>query len=240
MWKIIDRNNYRDFNIEIARAIGIEPSVYLNYILSDSKDYIQINREDVYKNTTIPIEEQYEIDKYLKELSIITIKRGDKDKLKFSLDNYLELADANAPTKNFIYREYVTQKKKELKEKELNGRVLRMKSYIEESVTNDELRESYFNWIDSIVEQCELGKKSVYPLFQNIREFQNTINKYTNGDLDLALGIMRIAKIYAFINADSAIEVFEKDSKRVHVIKPNIKLRPQVQNRELEFSDKVF
>ena len=104
------------------------------------------------------------------------------------------------------------------------------------SCSNYELLTALRNWVDSIYARPNgfLSKTA-------ITIFQNTLNEYTKGDLDLALRIVQIASVQGYKNCEWAIALYEKDQKqKSKVQKERIRITEQVVASKEDLSDKIF
>ena len=79
-----------------------------------------------------------------------------------------------------------------------------LKNYI--TVENSELYQAYIDWIDGVYANPKgfLSKRA-------IEIFQNTIDSFSNHDLDIALKLIDIATVNGYRNADWAIERYKQD-----------------------------
>ena len=103
-------------------------------------------------------------------------------------------------------KDAVTLKKKTKKETQRQSIINTLKDSI--VCSNYELQTALREWIDSIY-----SNPNGYLSKTAVKEFQDTLNNYTKGDLDLALRIVKIASIQGYKMCDWAIDVYERDER---------------------------
>lgn len=80
-----------------------------------------------------------------------------------------------------------------------------MKSYI--TTTNDELKKAFGDWVDSVA----ANTKSSGLTKTKVSLFQRDVHTFANGNLDVALKIIEIAIKGGYVDAQWAINSFNKD-----------------------------
>lgn len=128
------------------------------------------------------------------------------------------------PNKGIVSRVTSVIKKEKLSKKESVARNL--KSNIVTS--NEELREAYSGWIDSVIaRQGWMSKEAVI-------EGQRLIDEFTARDLDIALEVLKVASIGGYRDMNWAINDYKRRPRMAPInTTPNAKVAPQL-------SDEVF
>ena len=206
---LLSLNNYNQFNIELARTIGLHEAIYFNELININdkavrKDklvdgYFRVDREYITQRTTLSASEQQEIDKELEICNLISCGT-EKDLIQVNLDKLttMLMGGNESVLKGFVKE--VKNKKKETK-----ADIIRQQLKKNIKTTNEELYNAYCEWIDSVsMKRGYMDKKAVL-------EGEKTVDQYCNHDLDKALKIISIATINSYIDMNWAINVFKKD-----------------------------
>lgn len=225
---LISQTNYNSYNVALARIIGLHPAIYVNTLLNiNSKaivkqkitddQYFSIDRNYVQSITTFDIEEQKSIEKMLIKLKILK-KYQDSD-----IDNALFL-DISVLT-SILMSDNETlltdiEKISKPKKKRTKTDIIKdeLKSYV--TATNQELREAYFDWIDAVVaKQGWMSKRSVVC-------GQQTVDEFSQRNLDVALKLIEIASIGGYRDMSWAVNAY-KTNYNVQYRIPSSKSTPK-------------
>ena len=215
---LISTNNLGCYNIKAAKILGLETAVYLNELINiynkaflkqklDEQGFFRLKRSYIVDRTNISSKRQLELDLDLMAIEIISKSDVDPDLIKVDIEMYASiLTNQNLNIENKIEK-LVTKKSKA--EKEADKRFA-IRDNLKRSLhcTNIELRKAYCDWIDSIYDKPNgfLSKSA-------IKIFEDSINNYTKGDLDVALELLKIATIKAYNNAEWVINIYDKQQK---------------------------
>lgn len=218
---LLHSDGYVSFNIRTAQIFGLTTAVYCSelfniYKKADDKnkliegDFIKVDRKYIFMRTTISIEEQLRIDDKLTKVGIIIKHEDNSDVLKLDFNLYVsiianedvELMDDFA--ERFELGKFSKRHKKETKKQII---IKNLQDSIE--CSDYELLTALRNWVDAIY----ANPKGNYLSKTSIKLFQDTLNEYTKGDLDLALRLVEIATIQGYRDCSWAINVYEKDLK---------------------------
>ena len=212
---LIQPDKQCSFNIKLAHTIGLQSSIYcgellniLGQVIKKNKfvdgDYFRLNRQYMLERTTLSIEDQLNIDQALSRIHLIGKHPTDKDCIRLDVKLLVDIiADNNIEIKNDLSWRTKLKTSKEAKETKKDAIKENIKLGIK--CTNDELLASLWNWVDSVYENGKILSKV------KVSTFQNTLNNYTKGDLDLALEIVRIATVKSYIDCKWAISYYEKE-----------------------------
>ena len=218
---LIQPDKQCSFNIKLAHTIGLQSAVYcgellniLGQVVKKNKfvdgDYFRLDRQYVTNRTTLSLEEQYDIDQALTRINLIGKHPKDKDCIKFDVKLLVDIiADNNIEVKNDLL--WRTKVKTSKEAKDVKNKAIKEALKLGIKCTNDELLNALWNWVDSVYESGKILSKT------KVLTFQTTLNDYTKGDLDLALEIVRIATLKAYVDCNWAIKYYEKEQtyKRV-------------------------
>lgn len=214
---LISSDNFISFNIKLANTIGLHSAIYINEVLNilrkaERKDklqdgFITLDRNYIAERTTLRVEEQYTIDKKLAKISLLELKIDSPDMVKLNLDTLTAITteeDASMLTKVHKLTKVTGVSNAATKMSQRQCIIQNLKESID--VTCEELCSAYRDWIDGVYAKPNgfLSKKA-------ISVFQQTIDNYTKGDLDLALKLLEIATVNGYRVAEWAINVFEKE-----------------------------
>lgn len=214
--ELVSTDNQVSYNIKTAHLFGLEAAVYLTELLNiyakatsknklDENGYFKLQRSYVTQRTTLTDRRQLELDTMLHDAGILQIKATDVDSLKVDVEVYASLLTSQESQVLKALKDLVPKKTRaEKKQEKLDGIVEGLKRSVR--CSNEELRQLYYDWIDSIYQRPGgfLSKGT-------IKIFEDRINQYTQGDLDLALDLLKLAVIKAYKNADWVINLYQQD-----------------------------
>ena len=206
-----NESNYGTYNVKCANIFGLECAVYLSEILDiyqkafkkkklDKDEYFRLDRKYIKERTTLDKKQQKELEDILISTNILYIK--DEDHLKIDVEHLTSiLTSKNKDTLDAIIAECKFQSKETQRENRNKAIIENLKNSIE--CSNDELLSALRLWIESVCEKNFINKTSV-------KSFQNILNNYTKGDLDMALEIVDIATKKSYKECQWAINIYEK------------------------------
>ena len=210
----ISTDNYNSFNIELAHLIGLHEAIYLNELININQkairknkvsddDYFIVDREYIKTRTTIDVDEQKEIDKALEICNIIELK--DKNYIHINLDKLTTMVnDGN----EVILKRFV----KEVKDKKKTTKAEIIRQNLKNNIftVNEELRNAYCEWIDSVChKRGYMAKKAVI-------EGQRIIDDFSKHNLDVALKVISIATINSYVDMNWAINNYKQTNKLIN------------------------
>lgn len=215
---LICTDNQISCNVRAAKLLGLECAIYLNeliniYAKATKKDklnengYFRLSRSYITTRTTLTFKRQLELDQCLQNVEIITKDKDDSDLMCIDIDMYASILtnqDSNISKK---VEKLVGKKSKLERDEDKKTAIMdRLKSNIK--IDNEELRNAYYDWIESVY-----AKPGGFLSNSAIKIFEDTVNSYAKGDLDLALAILRIATVRSYKNADWVINIYEEQNK---------------------------
>ena len=214
---LLSSDNYISFNIDIANTFGLQQAVYLSEIIRisakairksklDSDSYFDIDREYIQKRTTISISEQLEMDKCFIKLKIISKPKSDSDKMAFNSDVLISLMKDDSETLNKDIKTIVAKTSKSSKTKREYQRD-NLKKYV--AVPNLELRDAYEDWVDAVY-----ANPTGFLSGGIIKIFMDTVDEFSNHDLDVALDVIKIATAGGYREASWAIDKYKQTNKK--------------------------
>lgn len=227
--EVLNSNNTINVNKKMLHVFGTDTAIYLSvllYIYSKAikKDklelgnYIRVNRDYVRKETSLPVSKQLACDAELVGCEVITKPVFENDLV--SIDVEMLTGIVTELNKNEL--KVIKDKVKEASEEYKKSKSSKTRKYAFDLLCSyimynkDECPELYnavANWIKA------LGRKFGYVAVtkQLIDDFENGLNKYTDGYLDVALEIIEIATTFLYRDVNWAINKYEKN----HNIKTN-------------------
>ena len=198
------------FNLKLAHRIGLHAAIYLGELLNINKKavtkskitdggFFRIDRNYVEQRTTLTRSEQKELDEALKSLQVLNVDSTNKDLININVDSITGLLLDD----NDTLVDKVTQPVRKKRVTKADAIRASLKDAI--TATNPELRAAYEEWIDAVL--LRQGWMSV----ASIKDGQELVDKYTNRDLDVALGVIRIGAINGWRDISWAINAYEKE-----------------------------
>lgn len=213
---LISTDNQISCNVKAAKLLGLDTAIYLNELINiyskaisknklNNNGFFRLKRSYITDRTTISSTRQLEIDENLKSIEVIVKDAFDPDLMLVDIEMYASiLTNQNKVVSNKVEKLITKKSKSERAEDKKKAIVEGLKSSV--VCSNQELRELYYDWIESIY-----AKPNGFLSKSVIKIFEDTINNYTKGDLDLALTLLKLAVVKAYKNADWVINLYEKD-----------------------------
>lgn len=216
---LINRNDYLNININLIRVLGLKSAVYISVLLSIcerayrknkliNECYFKVDRAEITRNTTVSKKEQLIIDKTLQEFEILCRDKSDDSIIALNIeklisiiaevdDNTLKVISSNISTE-LDYTD-VGDTKKDLIIKALKKSI---------AASNEELHSALESWIDSIY-----AKPNGFLSKEAVKVFEDTLNGFARGDLDVALEIIKTAISFGYKDCTWAINTYEKTQR---------------------------
>lgn len=217
--ELLNPNNYISYNIKTAQIFGLNTAVYMTELLNIfekarnkdklvDKEYFKLDRKYVFIRTTLSIEEQLRIDSKLAQVGILFKHQDNPDIIKVDTKMYASIITSEDVTLiDNLSKKLGGLNKKDPKESKRQAIITALKNSIQ--VSNYELLTALRDWVDAIF----ASPKGNYLSKASVKLFQDTLNSYTKGDLDLALRLVQIATIQGYRDCQWAISVYEKDNQ---------------------------
>lgn len=230
---LLRTDNYVSFNKRLAHIIGLEQAIYVNQIINimgkaEKKDkvyengFIKLDRHYIFEQTTLSVERQLTLDKGLKEIKLLETDFEDPDLLK--VDTQL-LADLTSNEDVSINTDFSSILQNNTKLDTRTKNLLRLDNYSRFIDTNNiELTHALKDWIMSLIE----GNK---PVNKNIVvKFQDDLFNYTQGKLQDALDLVRIATNHAYNTFSWCTKEFVQQKKE----------KPKITAKKENLSSKTY
>lgn len=213
------QRNFITINVKLIHVVGLQGAVYLAELLTISEKawkknklvdgkYLFLDREYIYSRTSLTIEDQLRIDNDLMKIDLIKKNGAGQDYIylnaelltKILISEEVDLLKSLSDTLQSKTPAKMMQAKKETQIDALKRCVV---------CSNVELAKKLYEWVDSTSRKSGLLSKAV------IQKFQESLNNYTKGDLDMALAIVDIATIQGYRDCKWAINIYERDNRIV-------------------------
>lgn len=214
---IFNQDNSITINYKAITLFGLNTAAYLTLLISIYRkatrknkldnDFFKLDRSYIQELLGMSVEEQLVCDGNLLKLSIIRKSPDDPNRIKVDLKLYLSLLnDDDLKLIDDVRKSMKVTRPKGLKQSQRQIQINNLKDCIQ--CSNYELLTALRDWVDGVYANPKgfLSKAS-------IKVFQDTLNNYTKGDLDLALRIVQIATVQGYRDCNWAINVYEKESK---------------------------
>lgn len=209
----INANNYFMFNITLAHVIGLQETVYCYELLNIynkaivknktvDKEFFRLDRNYMYKRTTIPIDKQLEIDSRLEKINLI-VKR-ESDILKIDTGIITSLITGNT-------KEIIQEVSFQVKPKTRTSKKERILDELKSQIKSDDedIKSALKDWVDASGRTTGKRKISI----QSIKIFQDDMIKYSKGDKKIILDLIKIATIHKYPECGWAITRYENDMR---------------------------
>lgn len=241
---LLSSSNYVNFNVKLAQILGLKPAIYISQIMDINEkalrknkvdeNYFTIDRKYVESRTTLTRDEQVSIEKDL--LNIGILEKNTEKKNTICLNISVLTSIMMTPDEDLLKdisalsRGKKKKTKSEVIEDNLKNNVL---------TTNEELRDAYYLWIESVLEKKGVMTKAAVILAQPL------LDNFSNRNLDVALKVLEIAAIHGYDDLQWAINNYNKDFKINYNVSP-VKVAPKAQSLNLDrcvrarMSDEVF
>lgn len=213
---LISTDNQISCNVKAAKLLGLDTAIYLNELINiyakamsknklNNNGFFRLKRSYITDRTTLSQNRQLEIDENLKSIEVIVKDAFDPDLMLVDIEMYASILTSQSKVVSDKVEKLITKKSKTDKANDKKRAIIEgLKSGV--NCSNEELRDLYFGWIESVYE-----KPGGFLSKSTIKIFEDTINNYTKGDLDLAIILLKLATVKAYKNADWVINLFEKD-----------------------------
>lgn len=226
--ELLSSSNYVNFNVKLAQILGLKPAIYLSQIMDINEkairknkvdnNYFTIDRKYVESRTTLTKDEQIAIEKDLLNIGILE-KNADK-KNTICLNITMLTSILMTPDEDLLKDISSLSKgkkkktKSEIIEQNLKDNIL---------TTNVELRDAYYEWIESVLTKKGMMTKAA------VIHAQPTLDTFCNRNLDVALKVLEIASIHGYEDINWAINTYNKDFKVSYNI-PSTPSKPRATN----------
>lgn len=243
---IFDNDNSISVNYKAIQIFGLHTAVYLTELINIYKkairknklvdnDYFKVDRKYIYNILSLTDEEQIVCDLNLIKTSILKKSNDDPNVLKLDIKLYLSLLSSeDLKLYENVKKQMRVQKPKGTKESQRQQLINSLKNSIE--CSDYELLTALRGWVDGVYSRPNgfLSKSA-------IKIFQDTLNNYTQGDLDLALRVVQIATVQGYRDCQWAINMLEESEKRK---KSTLRTAVRVTDQEVaskdDLSDTIF
>ena len=243
---LLNSANYIMVNKDAIRIFGLNTAVYCSELLNiykkavDKKklfedNYFKVDRNYITKQTSISIEDQIKCDLNLIKVNIIERKPEDPDMLLFNIETFASiLSSEDVKLLDGVSKKVKSTSSKGVKATQRERIIVNLKESIQ--CRTYDLLVALRGWIDSI-----MSNPDKYLSKQQVALFKDKIDDYCNGDLQLALEIVRIATIHQYIDCQWAINTYEKDKQvQASIAKTGVRKTEQKQTSVTKLGSEVF
>lgn len=243
---VFDNDSSISVNYRTIQIFGLPTAVYLTELINIYKkalrknkliddDYFKVDRKYVSNILCLTPEEQIVCDLNLIKTAVLKKSNDNPDILKLDIKLYLSLLTSeDFELYEDVKKQMKIQRPKGTKESQRKHYINALKESIE--CSNYELLTALRDWVDGVYSRPNgfLSKSS-------IKIFQDTLNNYTKGDLDVALRIVKIATVQGYRDCEWAINMFEDSERRKRKQEINqVRVTEQKVATKKDLSDIVF
>ena len=242
---VFDNDNSISINYKTIQIFGLPTAVYLTELINIYKKatrknklengYFKVDRNYINNILSLSIEEQLTCDLNLSKTAVLKKSDDNPDLIKLDVAMYLSiLTNGDFKLYENIKKEMAVKKPKGMKESGRRHVINALKDSIQ--CSNFELLSALRDWVEGVYSNPNgfLSKSA-------IKIFQDTLNDYTKGDLDLALRIVKIATVQGYRDCTWAINLFEEsERKRIKQQNNSVRVTQQQIADKKDLSDIVF
>lgn len=234
---LLSYNNYLNFNVKLAHILGLHHAIYIAELLAINdkaikkkkieENFFNIDRKYIQSRTTLDESEQIEIEKDLMNIGVL--EPYGKNDCNICLNITTLTTILTNPDETFVKDiKKVVKKKSNARKTKAEKIIEALKEKVE--CTNEELREAYFEWIETVyAKQGWMSAKSV-------TQGQKQVDEFSNRDLDVALKLLEIATLNGYRDIEWAINKYKANYTIHFSPKPSI----SNQQKSVELSEEVF
>ena len=243
---LLNSSNYIMVNRDAIRIFGLNTSVYCSELLNIYKKavekdkliedkYFKVDRNYILKQTTLSVEDQIKCDLNLVKVNVIEVSKENPDIIYFNIETYASiLSSEDVKLLDNVSKKVKTANPKGSKASQRERIIVHLKEAIE-CRTYDVLM-ALRGWIDSV-----MSDPNKYLSVQQVKLFKDTIDNYCNGNLNLALNIIKVATIHQYIDCQWAINAYEKDKQvQASIAATGVRKTEQKQTSVDKLSSEVF
>lgn len=245
--ELLSMSNYAHFNVKLAQILGLHTSIYLALIMDinekairkskTNKDFFTIDRKYVTSRTTLPEEEQKDIETNLIKIGILEKSPTDANTIQLNLTTLTSiLMTPDESLLKDISKKVKAAPVKNSTSSKIDKIAADLKSNI--LTTNPDLRLAYCNWIDAVLQKDGFMNKTA------VMAGQAAASRFSNRNIQVELKVLEIATINAYRDINWAINSYNKDYRVTYSLVP-----PEAQSNQTSvppavtrprLSDEVF
>lgn len=223
LFDLLDTDNIASFNTKLAQVIGLTGAVYVNQLITiqnkaqrkskiDEDGYFTLNRSYILSKTTLTKSQQESLDNELIKLEILS-KKDNKLKLDVNVISSIICQDDKLLTADL--RKITKANKVDSKEIRRERTIQALKNCI--TIKDPELTPALEEWVEVCLGETKMNKVTV-------QKFINDLNNVTQGDLDYALALVRIAAANCYSTLAWAVNKYESEkSVQIKMTQSNVR-----------------
>ena len=210
--ELLSSSNYVNFNVKLAHILGLKPAIYISQIMDINEkairknkmdnNYFTIDRKYIETRTTLTKDEQVAIEKDLLDIGIL--EKSEEKRNTICLNITMLTSIMMTPDEDLLKDISSLSKTKKKKTK---GEVIEENLKNNVLTTNIELRDAYYEWIESVIAKKGVMTKAA------VVHAQPTLDTFCNRNLDVALKVLEIASVHGYEDINWAINSYNKDFK---------------------------
>lgn len=243
---LLNSSNYIMVNRDAIRIFGLNTSVYCSELLNIYKkavekkklyenNFFKVDRAYITKQTSLSIEDQIKCDLNLVKVNVIRVSTDDPDVIYFDIEAFASiLSSEDVKLLDVVEKKVKTANPKGSKATQRERIIVNLKQSIQ--CKTYEVLVALRGWIDSV-----MSDPNKYLSVQQVAIFKDRIDDYCNGNLELALHIIKLATIHQYIDCQWAINTYEKDKQvQASIASSGVRKTEQKQTSVNKLSSEVF
>lgn len=240
--------NYIMINREAIKIFGLNTAVYCSELLTIYKKavkkkaffdngFFKVDRKYITDQTSLDVEAQLTCDLNLKKINVIKIHDDDPNVIYFDIEIFSSLLASEDIKLLDNVAKKVSVKAKGVKASERKYIIQSLKDSIR--CNNYDVLTSLRDWIDAV-----MADPKKYLSIQQVEIFKDKLEEYCQGDVNLALKIIKSATVHQYVDCQWAINAYEKDlSVKSSINKRSplqLNINPQKTTNNSNLSSEVF
>lgn len=210
---LLNSYNYLMVNMDAIRIFGLNSAVYCAELLNIYKKatmkkklidgaYFEVNRKFIYEQTSLTEEEQLICDLNLMRIDIISNYKSNPNVISFNFELFASLiASEDMKEIKKISKAVKVSTPRGVKELKQQAVLENLKKAVDSG--NDEINKALKDWVEVIYEKNGWASKKM------VESFQETLYDYTQGDVKVALDLVKIATLSGWKDCTWAIKSYE-------------------------------
>lgn len=213
---LLAEDNFVQYNKKLAHTLGLQEAVYVNQLMNIvykataknklvNGDFIRLDRQYIYLQTTLSIEDQLKIETKLQRLNVLEKDYEDDDLLKLDIEKLasITITEDESVIQNIQNRTSIGKLKvdKNSRDNNIISNYCKLINTGHKGVDN-----AYKTWIEACIKT-----KGNFLNKDIINKFQSDLYEYSKGNSDLAIKILNVATLYCYRECSWAIKRYQKE-----------------------------
>ena len=216
---IMSPYSYLQVNTKMISVFGLNVAAYWAELLniyprvikkkkeevSQANGFFTIDRDYIKSRTSLSLADQAKCDATLVNVGVLAVDENDSNRICISLKMMFEILSEDDQAEILAIQKKAKVKKASAAETKQAMIRVNLKKAI--TTTDTELQTAYHTWIDAILDSRNVLTKAAVEIFYK------TVTEYSTAKA-VQLKIIEIATVHAYRDANWAINIYSKDTKK--------------------------